>query len=52
MAMSKRERALRKVQRAIDALIDIQDMGESTRMGTVQHILDELNALVSYYMED
>lgn len=37
------ERAQRKVEKAIDALVDIQDMGLGT--GEIQHLLDTLNGI-------
>lgn len=39
----KRERAQKKVEKAIDAMIDIQNMGLGN--DTVQRILDMLNGL-------
>lgn len=39
----KRARAQKKVEKAIDAMIDIQDMGLGN--DTVQRILDMLNGL-------
>ena len=39
----KRERAQKKVEKAIDAMIDIQDMGLGN--DTVQRVLDMLNGL-------
>jgi hypothetical protein len=39
----RRERAQRKVEKAIDAMIDIQDLGLGN--DTVQRVLDLLNGL-------
>lgn len=39
----ERERAVKKVERAIDALVDLQDLGFGS--GDVQRILDALNSL-------
>jgi hypothetical protein len=40
-------RQARRVQRAIDELIKIQDDGKGT--GELQHIIDALNSLEQYY---
>ncbi len=46
----EKDRAEKKVNRAIDALVDLQDLGFGS--GDVQRILDALNALRERVVSD
>lgn len=47
MSRQKKERAIKKIEIAIDKIIDIQDMGLGD--GDVQRTLDYLNDLVTKF---